>query len=78
MFLRPFRQNLKEEILSNNLFSLGQGDRCEWSRSAVHIIYLNFRKAPDSVLQTITLNTLGKYDLDYKIIDEAEQLVVGF
>lgn len=44
-------------------------------RSTVHITFLSFRKVPDSV---ITLNTLGKYDLDYRIIEEAEHLVVDF
>ena len=44
-------------------------------RSTVHITFLSFRKVADSV---ITLNTLGKYDLDYRIIEEAEHLVVDF
>ena len=44
-------------------------------RSTVHTTFLSFRKVPDSV---ITLNTLGKYDLGYKIIEEAEHLVVDF
>lgn len=43
-------------------------------RSTAHITFLSFRKVPDSV---ITLNT-EKYDLDYKIIEEAEHLVVDF
>lgn len=46
--------------------------------NTIHIIYINFRKAPDVVLPTITLNTLEIYDLDSKIIEKAEQLVVGF
>jgi hypothetical protein len=38
---------------------------------------MNFKNAFDSVLPTITLNTLEKYGLDHRNIEEAEQLVVG-
>lgn len=46
-------------------------------RNEVHIIYTNFKNAFDSVLPTITLNTLEKHGLDYRITEDAEQLVVG-
>lgn len=46
-------------------------------RNEVHVIYMNFKNAFDSVLPTVTLNTLRKHGLDWRVIEEAEQVFVG-
>lgn len=38
---------------------------------------MDFKNALDTVLPTITLNTPVKYGLDWRIIEEAEALVLG-
>lgn len=45
-------------------------------RSEIHTIYLNFRNVPDSILQTVTVNTLGNCDLEYKIKEAKQQVAV--
>lgn len=71
-----FLKTLKKKNVKTTFF-LDKVTDISDQRNEVHVIYMNFKNAFDSVLPTVTLNTLRKHGLDWRVIEEAEQVFVG-